>query len=330
MNQIGFAPTSGLCDQLLDTIGFVVFCKYMNKTPLLEWCKDTVHFKQPWGIANFDEQLFDFSSYISLVNKIPPNISRLYSRNTGASLSVLKLHELTHAPVEDIIKVFKETAINLVKPSELITFKEELSKCIGIHLRRTDKIKNKTDKIDRRHETSLDEYSQILERLKECVKALIQNSDKHEIWYFICSEDKPFKEQFINDISRITYELKKQPKFYIPDYPNLPGAEAVVDMFSLSKCTCILQGIKYSTFSILANMIGDNILYNFGNHDTLSLIHLWKPFLKLINNGIYVKYDIASMEKVNKTISSVILTNPQRLVQQNSFNKYMPAGMQKF
>jgi hypothetical protein len=324
MDELYFAPTSGCGDMLLDLVGFVVFCKYKNKKPIISWCKNKDFYIQPWGIANFDEKLFDFNS-LTLVDQIPNNMNRAFSRNTGASFNVIKLHLYLNISIENLIKSYKETAQSIIKPSSLILDFCQiniLSKCIGIHLRRSDKIKNKHEKIDKRHETMIDEYDSIINKLKDCIKNLIINSS--DVWFFICSEDKEFKNEFTNEVIKITKSLNKNPKFYIPKYPDLPGSEAIVDLFSLSKCKCILQGIKYSTFSIMASIIGNNILYNFAVHDETSLIHLWTPFIKLINNGIYKDYDIDLMKKIDKTIFSMSFSNPSLRNSFSSITRFLP------
>jgi hypothetical protein len=82
------------------------------------------------------------------------------------------------------------------------------------------------------------------------------------------------------------YNLNNKVKFI--EHQNLPetdlrGFYAVLDMFTLSRCKCILQNVKYSTFSICAAIIGGIKLLNFSHildkYETF-LCHLWNPFFK--------------------------------------------------
>lgn len=327
MEKLAFVPRSGLGDQLLDTIGFLVICKIKCKTPVLEWCKNALLYEQPWGQANYSIDLFKFPENVEFVDIIDKSIPTFISINTGASFNIINLRNYLGMPASTIIEEYN-TITRSILPGN-IKFTNDISKCIGIHLRRTDKIKNKGDPIDIRHETTLEEYSEVIIRLKECVRTMISNSGDYYVWFFVCSEDKEYKNQFMNELISITKMYNKSAKFYNPIYNNLDGSEAVIDMFSLSKCHCILQGIKYSTFSIIASIIGNNILYNFAKHDDKSLLNLWKPLIKLINNGIFINGDISSIEKVNNQIAN-ITTIGSVVASANSFNRFLPKSFKRY
>jgi hypothetical protein len=49
---------NGLGDKMLDLIGFVVICKYLNYTPNITF-NNSSHFA--WGGNNYDKRLFEFS-----------------------------------------------------------------------------------------------------------------------------------------------------------------------------------------------------------------------------------------------------------------------------
>jgi hypothetical protein len=58
-------------------------------------------------------------------------------------------------------------------------------------------------------------------------------------------------------------------------------------MFCLSKCKEILQGVKYSTFSILASLLGNNKLRNYSNNTDsydVCLIHSWSSSIEINGN----------------------------------------------
>ena len=108
--------------------------------------------------------------------------------------------------------------------------------------------------------------------------------------FFICSDNLEWKYIVTQKMIETANELKKQIR--IIDYKldpederNYPGIKAVTDMFCLSRCKAVLQGTKYSTFSILASLIGDNELRNYHCDKTdNTLLHLWRPCLTLNTN----------------------------------------------
>jgi len=61
-------------------------------------------------------------------------------------------------------------------------------------------------------------------------------------------------------------------------------------MFLLSKCKEILQGVKYSTFSILASLLGNGKLRNYANHidsNSICFIHAWNSVVEINNRKNY-------------------------------------------
>jgi hypothetical protein len=56
-------------------------------------------------------------------------------------------------------------------------------------------------------------------------------------------------------------------------------------MFCLSKCKTILQGVKYSTFSILASILGNEKLNNYSKYlnNNLTLINNWNSVIEINN-----------------------------------------------
>lgn len=295
-----FRPTSGMGDKLFDLIGFIVLCKYINRQPIVEWCEK--YEVQPWGIAQFDKRLFDFG--INLVQDIPDDYERVISTNTCVSISIPKLYEFLKTRYNivleypDLINTFTTTFKKHIVPSN-ITLKyipHGIEKCIGVHLRKSDKIR---EDADTRHEMKLSEYEELMKHLRSYVTKLIKDCKEKEISFFVCSEDYAHKRDFQAFIKTTCDKYNIVCSFVEPSIPTAVHGEyiniaAVVDMFSLSKCKCILQGIKYSTFSMIASIIGNVSLHNFAVHDNRSLIHIWKPCLSFVNHV----YDLDLMVSV--------------------------------
>lgn len=295
-----FRPTSGMGDKLFDLVGFIVLCNYIKRQPHVEWCEK--YEVQPWGIAQFDKRLFDFD--INLVEDIQADQERVISTNTCVSISIPKLHEFLktryNLVVEypDLIETFLTTFKKHIVPSD-ITLKyipAGIEKCIGIHLRKSDKVR---EDADTRHEMKLSEYQQLMNNLRSYIIRLIKDCKEKELSFFVCSEDYHHKQEFQTFIKQTCDEYKLKCFIVEPSIPTRVHGEyiniaAVVDMFSLSKCKCILQGIKYSTFSMIASIIGNIQLHNFALQDNRSLIHIWKPCLSFVSHA----YDLDAMISV--------------------------------
>lgn len=325
--SIGIVLREGLGDRLLDLAGMLTYCRITNKELVVEWPKDPKKHAYSWGIGVFDDRFFTFPKGISIVDKLPKSIPRAFSQNTSMSTSMQKIQQLTKLPLQQLVETYSVCIKEIATPNNILRFPENIHKCIGIHLRRSDKIKKNGDRIDPRHETALVEYEHIMCRLRTCLENMIRSCYDNEAWFFVCSEEEGFKQEFKSEISRHCKDLGKAARFCEPSYvEGYEGAKAVTDMFCLSRCMCILQGIKYSTFSIVASIAGGNTLYNFGEHDSGSLIHVWKPFLKLVNNGLLFDkvLDTPTIEKISKGFANLVLSQDGK---SNPINRFLPSGV---
>ncbi len=285
--DIYFKPFSGLGDKLLDLIGFLVYCKHAEHHPIVDWCSD-LNEAHPWGSGVFDASLFDFGDLKLEIMK-EDEINVVISKSTGASLSIPNVHallekenELTRT-FEDLVEDYISTARKYIKPSKLISIPKDIELCIGIHLRRSDKIKN-VGEGDPRHETNVTEYDEIIYHLKKHLELLVRYSSENALYFFVCSEDEAYKKEFIGWLKSLCQQHHKECHIVTPKHLTaIRGHAAVTDLFCLSRCRAIYQGIKYSTFSTVAAILGGKHLYNFGYHPPSSLLHLWKPCLTLVN-----------------------------------------------
>ena len=69
-------------------------------------------------------------------------------------------------------------------------------------------------------------------------------------------------------------------------------------MFCLSKCKEILQGVKYTTFSMLASLLGNNKIRNYSKYTNsydVCLIHSWSSVIEINNNK---NFDIELHKKI--------------------------------
>jgi predicted nucleic-acid-binding protein len=273
---------NGLGDKLLDVIGFYIICKYLNYTPNIQLNKRTVEFK--WGFNRYDPRLFIFNDII-LTNTINKNDFYINSPNPSSSLCPYKVYEFIkkfkpEITFEEISNKYTIYSKEIIKPSDIITLNIPIGieNAYGIHLRKTDKV-YKIDG-DSRHENLINEFDLITNKLLEDVNNICKNENNPT--FLIVSEDDTWK----NNITQI---VKKNKNVKILDInytnnTNYDNYNSVLDMFCLSKCKIILQGVKYSTFSMLASILGNGKLINYSkylnNYDSC-LIHSWNSVIKI-------------------------------------------------
>lgn len=303
-NNVSIRLVNGLGDKLLDLIGFFVLCKYLNYKPNVIFINDSTY---SWGNNNYDIRLFNFNEI-----KISNNECKYYvnSCNPSASLCPYKVYEfikqfLNEITFEEISKDFVEYSKKIIKPSEIILQKipNNIEKAYGIHLRKSDKVNNICDI---RHENTINEFEIIINKLLYDVKNIIISEE--EPIFLIVSEDNNWKLEIINLINNISNNNKKQIKILEIDYDtkyNYNNYNSVLDMFCLSKCKEILQGVKYSTFSILASLLGNNKIRNYSKYTNsydVCLIHNWSSVIEIINND---NFDIELHKKVANSVSNI-------------------------
>ena len=296
-NNVNIFLKNGLGDKLLDLIGFFVLCKYLNYKPNVTFCNNG-HFA--WGNSNYDIRLFDFNEV-----KISDDKCDFYiiSYNPSSSLCPYKVYEfiknfIHEISFEQISNDFVEYSKIIIKPSEIILSKipNDIERAYGIHLRKTDKV---FDECDIRHENSINEFKIITDKLLEDIKNII--IDEEEAIFLIVSEDNNWKKEIGNIIIDIANTNNKQIKILDTDYNNennYCNYNSILDMFCLSKCKEILQGVKYSTFSILASLLGNNKIRNYSKYTDsydVCLINSWSSVIEINNHK---NFDIEIHKKV--------------------------------
>ena len=153
-------------------------------------------------------------------------------------------------------------------------------------MRKSDKVNNMGDM---RHENSVIEFEIIINKLLDDVKNIIISEE--EPTFLIVSEDNNWKLEIQNIITNISKNNNKQIKIIDINYDNndnYSNYNSVLDMFCLSKCKEILQGVKYSTFSILASLLGNNKIRNYSKYTNsydICHIHSWSSVLEINNNN---------------------------------------------
>lgn len=284
-NNVSIRVFNGLGDKLLDVIGVSVLCKYLNyKLHVIFDNNNSDNSRN-----NYDIKLFNFNNI-----KISDDICNFYVNYGGSSITFCpyRVYEfikqfLDEITFEQISNDFVEYSKKIIQPSEIILSKipNNIENAYGIHLRKSDKVNNMGDM---RHENSISEFKIIIKKLLDDVKNIIISEE--EPTFLIVSEDNNWKLDIQNIITYISKNNNKQIKIIDINYDNddnYSNYNSVLDMFCLSKCKEILQGVKYSTFSILASLLGNNKIRNYSNYtDSYDIcsIHSWSSVIEINNN----------------------------------------------
>lgn len=280
INSATITLFNGLGDKMLDLIGFTLLCKYLNYNPIIKFDTDRIF---AWGSCNYDLRLFNFND-ITISND-PCNFY-VRSPNPSASLSPYKIYEfvrpfIPEITLEKVSKDFVYTAKRIISPSEIIKsyIPEGIENAYGVHLRKSDKLTNHGDI---RFENLFNEFQIITDKLTEDINFIIDAEPDAK--FIIVSEDTIWK----NEITEIILNKRKGSIIYIDYNHNHEYANfaSILDMFCLSRCKEILQGVKYSSFSILSSILGTNKLRNYSNYINsydCCLSHIWSHTISINN-----------------------------------------------
>jgi hypothetical protein len=301
-NNVTISLINGLGDKLTDLIGFYVICKNLNYNPHINFNNGIINFA--WGSNTYDIRLFDFNDIIITDNNTEYFIQ---SPNPSSSLCPYKVYEfiknfIPELTFEQISNDYIKYSKQIIKPSDIILSKipHNIEKAYGIHLRKSDKI---NQHCDIRHENTMNEFRLITNKLLDDVKSIIIAEE--EATFLIVSEDNNWKKEIgdiINQIAKNNNKLIKILEINYDNPYNYNNYSSVLDMFCLSKCKEILQGVKYSTFSIIASLIGNNKLRNYSNYTdsyNVCLIQSWSSVIEINNSR---NLDIETHKRVTENV----------------------------
>jgi hypothetical protein len=307
--------SNGLGDKMLDLIGFFIICKYLNYMP--NFMFDTIQYFA-WGNSNYDINLFDFNHVrISLHKDFPFYVN---SPNPSSSLCPFKVFSflksfLPEITFQQISRDFSLYAKQMIQPSKIIlqNIPSNIENAYGIHLRKTDKI---NDNSDTRHVNTTQEFDIIIRHLLSDVRNIILY-EKDPI-FLVVSEDLNWRLTFIDIMHFFAGFYNKKIQILQVDYDihdSFSNFNSVLDMFCLSRCKEILQGVKYSTFSILASILGNMKIRNYSvftdSYDTC-LIHVWSSVIEINscqNFDLHFHHTItSSVENIDTNIRQIFFS----------------------
>ena len=280
-NKYIFFAMNGIGDKLLDLAGVITLCDYTKKELLIVLNQYEQNFV--WGNAIYKKELFKFDKNINVVEKIDDlNINidigdkdknpdcrgndmfykdyKIIKVSAGGVLfSPIRIFNYLNQKIE--YKVIAEKYIenlNKISDSEILKdfYSPDLSECIGLHLRKSDKV------VKRSHNNCSSEnefYGIIVKEMNKYLHDILLKNKGQK--FYICSEDIEWKNVYIKYIQErggIIVDTINKSKM-----PQIDGFNEVLDIFSLSKCKQIIQGVKSSNFSLVASLLGERKLINF-------------------------------------------------------------------
>jgi hypothetical protein len=297
---------NGLGDKLLDIIGFYVICKCLNYKSYVRFNKLVEEFD--WGFGSnttYDLKLFEFNDII--ISDFEECHYYIRSVNPSSTLCPYKVYMfvsqfLPEITFGDISERFVLYARDIFKPSEIIDSRipEGIENAYGIHLRKTDKVIAEGG--DLRHVSSIDEFNIIISNLLDDVNNIILR--ERDPVFFITSEDDKWKMEMTSVIQKMGASIRILTPIYMEDR----NSNSVLDMFCLSKCKLILQGVKYSSFSMIASILGARKLINYSHlleSRDICLLPSWNSVVEI--NG-KTNVDLSLHERVTEGVT-VLSTN---------------------
>ena len=300
-NLLQILSYGGLGDRLCDIIGSYIISKYLG-LKLNVLFNPVIGTKHAWGINDiFDIRLFDFNNIDIIINNNQndykndcKNIIKIGNASSSSSpYNIYKFIKNFKKDIsfEEIINIYCSYAREIIKPSKIIenNIPDNLNNSYGIHLRKTDKVNNKNH--DMRHLSTIEEFTIMSNALFNDICKIILNESNPS--FLITSDENSWKEYFKNELLIFAKNNNKTINFINVNYDNsntYDNYNAILDLFCLSKCKKIFQDVKYSTFSIVASIIGNNEIINYSHLSEVhkySLIHLYHPVININNNKNY-------------------------------------------
>ena len=293
--KVAFSPSTegGLGDKLLHMLGVLVLCEYKNYNTIISFNMCEHHYD--WGKNEYNTTLFNFE--FNNVSFIDTNINKkIYMEMTQCSTSVspypLYIYLQNDLPFLDfnLLSQKYEIISKQIKPSIIIEndIPKGLENAYGIHLRKSDKVLLDPLLF---HENTLEEFDIIISHLLKDMQTIIQTELSPS--FVLVSEDIVWKEEFQKKIQFISTNFNKPVNIISIPYNetnNLVGYRSVLDMFCLSRCKKIFQGVKVSTFSTLSALIGNVPIINYAhllNNYDKCYVHIWKSVVSINNKKCY-------------------------------------------
>lgn len=279
---------SGLGDRLLDGIGYATLCRTLGYAdrPKIAWDSGQTDFNRARNRSSYGKEQFATLPWTPVSEAdIVRGVTTFSGHTPGFSFfpeaieSVL-LESGSESRFREIVDAFVSLATEITpSPAIRAVMPADIGEAVGIHLRKSDKIAQRVDGCG--HEVTVSEFVQTMSKLVDYVLTTYPKGTK----FFVCSEDDAHKKEFksfLRGASFVCIELGED---------RGGGASAdLADFFALSMCSTVVQGIKYSTFSAVAAIVGRKPLINLADFErTKNHTNVWAPLL--VNYGHAYRWD---------------------------------------
>lgn len=244
---------NGLGDRLLD------ICYIMTKSP-------DSKIRVKWNLGK-DQERSTYDTNLIQIDNGEITTTQLESCTLDLQLEKPWYPGANTPPLEQV-DLFRDVAKRIKPSPEVENVIPSGEKYVTIHIRGKDKIVG--DEYEDGILTTRKQFKQFKDKCVEYVKS------HPEKMYFVCSDDEELKLEFIKDCGSDIKLLNSL------NYGNLD--RAIVDLFVMSRSELIIQCTKYSTFSIVASIIGGVPLLNFHKSEMMGNVADWKPFLYPLNS----------------------------------------------
>lgn len=263
MKKCIVTANNGIGDQLVCYICAMVICKLHGLELTIEW--SNIHIDTRHGDCLYSDKLFDIDCDIVYNRQDSEYDFEIDHSKSTIAISPLNIYLNEKITFDSLVQLIHEQS-NRIKPAKFISdfidqnVDQDIHNAYGIHLRHTDKIKDKLMPIFILMKISSTKYEKLINNLKNHITIILNTSQSPT--FFVTSEDSNIEREFIKWIEKIACELNKSIKIIQkPDYDLLgdfKGKQDVIDMFLLSKCKTILSGTNFSNYSILAALLSKN------------------------------------------------------------------------
>jgi hypothetical protein len=271
----------GLGDKLFDLVGMLTIGELTHQPAHVYWGREGLRWYDTRIIKiNHDKHaLYAWDGQSKNPNEVI--VEWIYS----GRLAPYIIMKMLNYPSEELAAI-NRMYLKMLDTISVIPIVENMipaliENCVGVHLRRSDKVGNCDDNT----KMSYEDYDSMISAVKEEIKQRIEVGE----WtsFFICSEDTAYKVQFEEWLKQVRADVHIVQLPSARQYESqFNGIGAALDFIALSRCKCVVQGIIYSSFSVLAAIKGRVPLFNFTiNPDQWWLMRLYKPLLYLIHNG---------------------------------------------
>jgi len=250
-------PDSGLGDRLLDIITLYSYSQFLNyKNFYLHWkyseyCRPSLETKYLFHYIKFPENIHFVSQ--EEINRLCENPENFCFEDILSATSLF-LFKDNYIQIDDheAFDKFYFASFNNIKliniPTEIIKiFEDDKNIITTIHLRRSDKVNN----VPGAHGVSYNELEYLNSKTKEFIEEEIKKSN---IICFI-SDDTVVKNEYIN-----LYKNRNDVNIIFFNHEN-EAIQTYYDYYCLLNSDNIFMSQKFSTFSITASLIKNNILY---------------------------------------------------------------------